>query len=83
MGSAQGEILNRRPLSPDECDMNVHYFARSLRDRAKARAASLGLTLKEWLTGVMEKALGVEPKPTVDAGGTVPTEKPLTGRRDL
>jgi hypothetical protein len=72
----------RRKCEPDEMDMNVHYMSRSLVARAKSRAASLGLTLKEWLTGVIERALGVEDKRPVDTDVKVPTEKPL-GRRDL
>ena len=80
----------RQPNSPDQCDVNMRAFPRTLRDRAKARAASLGLTLKDWIIGIIESALGVtSPTPPVDSNDTVvpravaATPPPPTGRRDL
>ena len=41
--------------------VNFRGMDRSLIRRAKARAASVGLTLKQWVTGLIERAL--EPLP--------------------
>jgi hypothetical protein len=40
-------------------DLNLHYMPRSLVARAKSHAASLGITLKEWVIGLVERALGI------------------------
>ena len=50
-------MTRRRPLRPDEMDMNLHYVPRPLIQRAKARASILGLTLKDWLLGLIRKEL--------------------------
>ena len=42
----------------EEMDLNLHGVPRELVRRAKARAAMRGETLKEWVMGLMEGALG-------------------------
>jgi hypothetical protein len=51
--------MTPRPNNPDEQSVHLHYMPRSLMARARAHAASLGITLKEWIIGLMERALGV------------------------
>lgn len=46
-----------RPNRDDEQSVHLHAMPRSLIARAKSRAALLGLTFKEWITGVIERAL--------------------------
>jgi len=38
-------------------DLNLHRMPRSLISRAKSHAAALGLTLKDWVIGLIERAL--------------------------
>lgn len=46
-----------RPNRDDEQSVHLHAMPRSLIARAKSRAALLGLTFKEWITSVIERAL--------------------------
>lgn len=69
----------RRPLRSDEMDLNIHYFPRALAQRAKARAASVGLTLKQWLIGLITHAL----KSPGVASSTPGPQPPLAGSDTL
>ena len=78
-------------------DLNLHGMDRSLVQRAKSRAAALGLTLKQWIIGLMEKALKedqIDSRATLDPRSadrpdlasqrsSAPNPEMPRGRRDL
>jgi hypothetical protein len=74
-----------RPNNPDEQSVHLHYMPVTLVSRAKVHAASLGITLKDWIIGLMERALGTDHAPKIDRSDTVVTKAPEqpAGRRDL
>ena len=69
--------MTPRPNNSDEQSVHLHYMPRSLMTRARAHAASLGITLKEWIIGLMERALGVTAESHPSVTPRTPPPKPI------